>query len=488
MEQTEIKGKKKLPIWAVIVAALVVIAAVVVIVVSISTGSDSNRKVADKLKLADKYMTELNYQQAIAVYDEILKIEPKNEAALSQMVEAYLAWARSEESKGDSESIARAIEILTEGYDKTGSERLLEETNNIMKRAGWLDDIDNGTGTGSNSDPTQKDKKTIKVLKKFATDNGEYTANLVVYEYDEKGRIKSANHGEVLYEYDDEGRITGAQHYDVDGKLTEYCKATELGSDGDGTWKFYNSADTYIGQLKKHPNGEIETEYPWDSDANGVNESEVYNKYDKYGDDIEYKYTENGNVYWWQEYGYNDQGDISTALYHQCEAYAQEATYDYFFYDDGEWIKNLNAPPERLYSATYYHGARDYKTEYFEFDGSGKISYYTVKDYDRMVEGSYGGDGAFLSEYELYPYIEYSEDINGFETDNFSWFLPCEVRRCVLSRDHITFFYGNMFETPLILNYEYDEDGDVTRIWTYLIDKSDYIRTDFEYEYIEVED
>ena len=59
-----------------------------------SCGNSSNAQLKECLDLGQKYMTEMNYEEAIIAYNKALEIDPKN-------VEAYQVLANIYEFKGD---------------------------------------------------------------------------------------------------------------------------------------------------------------------------------------------------------------------------------------------------------------------------------------------------------------------------------------------------------------------------------------------------
>lgn len=66
------------------------------------------------MSTAQKYLVEMNYEQAIAEFEKIIELEPNN-------AEAYLGLAQAYRDSGD---IDKAAEVLKKGYDITGDERL----------------------------------------------------------------------------------------------------------------------------------------------------------------------------------------------------------------------------------------------------------------------------------------------------------------------------------------------------------------------------
>lgn len=76
------------------------------------------------IEAAEKYLSDLDYEQAIAEYTLALEIEPKSEEVLSGLEHTYLAYAGSYADAGDYEG---AINILEEGYAMVQRESLKEQ-------------------------------------------------------------------------------------------------------------------------------------------------------------------------------------------------------------------------------------------------------------------------------------------------------------------------------------------------------------------------
>lgn len=110
MEST---GKKKHLVRNYILAMLLVAAAAFGISVLVSYAMSANRikKMNEQLSLGVRYMTELDYEMAVAQFDQVLVIDDKN-------VAAYIGSALAYTQMGDNQ---RAIEILAAGVDYTES-------------------------------------------------------------------------------------------------------------------------------------------------------------------------------------------------------------------------------------------------------------------------------------------------------------------------------------------------------------------------------
>ena len=103
----------------------VIILAVAIGIISINVRSAQRQREYDgHVEAAEKYLTELDYEQAIAEYTLALEIEPYNEEVLNALEQTYLDYAQSLADAGDYE---KAVSVLEEGYAQTGMESLREK-------------------------------------------------------------------------------------------------------------------------------------------------------------------------------------------------------------------------------------------------------------------------------------------------------------------------------------------------------------------------
>ncbi|MBQ9436845.1 MAG: hypothetical protein IJU50_00775, partial [Lachnospiraceae bacterium] len=102
-----------------IVAAAVLLVAAIAAMIVIRRMPE--RKIARLLDLGQQYSADLDYERAIASFDEVLAIEPRNELAVEEEVRAYLAWSEKLASDGEYE---QALKVLEEGHEKLEDERL----------------------------------------------------------------------------------------------------------------------------------------------------------------------------------------------------------------------------------------------------------------------------------------------------------------------------------------------------------------------------
>ncbi|MCM1577920.1 MAG: PASTA domain-containing protein [Ruminococcus sp.] len=106
----------------IIIPAVIAIAAVITAVLTINFTPGEETDFSSLMNLAQNYLIENNYEQAIAEFEKIIELDPMN-------ADAYLGIAEAYEALGDRE---KALEWLEKGYEATGDERiksLLDELN-----------------------------------------------------------------------------------------------------------------------------------------------------------------------------------------------------------------------------------------------------------------------------------------------------------------------------------------------------------------------
>jgi len=98
-------SSKTLKIVALIIAVAVVISGVIILIVNVLPEPHKELSVAELLDLGEKYLLELNYEQALVQFLAVIEIEPRNARAYIGAAEAYIGT-------GDIDS---AIDILRRG-------------------------------------------------------------------------------------------------------------------------------------------------------------------------------------------------------------------------------------------------------------------------------------------------------------------------------------------------------------------------------------
>lgn len=105
------KQKTRILIYIIIAIAVVIMGTLAILKNHQAYSPDT---VQEHIDLGRIYLTELSYEKASLEFTEAIEIEPLNSDAYLGLAEAYVGM-------GDTE---KAIDILEEGYDKTGDERL----------------------------------------------------------------------------------------------------------------------------------------------------------------------------------------------------------------------------------------------------------------------------------------------------------------------------------------------------------------------------
>ncbi len=113
------KKSKRLLVFGV----TVFLAAVSIMAVLIAQSSSPERRLRKQLESAERYLAELDYEQAIVAYRSAIEIDPKNEAAYVGLVDTYIAWA----DKVFLDNPEQAMDILEKAIEEL--ERLRNEEN-----------------------------------------------------------------------------------------------------------------------------------------------------------------------------------------------------------------------------------------------------------------------------------------------------------------------------------------------------------------------
>ena len=112
-----VKKNKKLvvPVIVSIIAVLAIVATVIIALTISSSGKD--RKLQEQLDLGEKYIDELDYEQAIVAYEAAIEIDPMSVEAYLGLINAYIGM----------EDYDKALECGTNGYQITNDLRLSEQ-------------------------------------------------------------------------------------------------------------------------------------------------------------------------------------------------------------------------------------------------------------------------------------------------------------------------------------------------------------------------
>lgn len=290
----------------------------VILISVLMTKVGPQQKITNQLELGNKYLTEMNYEQAIVVFEQVIEIDPMNADAYVGLTDAYICLNKFD----------KAYETAKQGYDKTGDERLNEKI--LMIESGNIVDFEDRTHklTQYSADGD------IEFETYFTYSYNEYglitdTIRLVY----EEGHIREEIHemkqeydqsdlhngmqrryrfapetGEIIgewldvWEYDKNTRTEKFTTYDVDIKTGEKLVNDYWTKEYDETnkliaGKFYDGDGSLNGryEMSYDSNGNCTEERHYD--ANGHLTLKSVRIYDKNGKYIGYKdYDESGNV------------------------------------------------------------------------------------------------------------------------------------------------------------------------------------------------
>ena len=106
--------KKKI---AKIVGAIIFLIMLVIIIVSlVATGHSQTRRIQDQLELGQRYLLDMNYEQAIVIFEAVIVVNPQNIDAYIGLIDAYA-------QSGDYIS---ALSVAERAYETTGDVTFLE--------------------------------------------------------------------------------------------------------------------------------------------------------------------------------------------------------------------------------------------------------------------------------------------------------------------------------------------------------------------------
>lgn len=101
------------------------------------TGAKHERDISNHLKKADKYILDLEYDEAIAEFKKAIKIDPKKESSYIKLAEAYRAKA---DSLVENLEYEEAIKCLEEAIDTLEASKKHIESRKIDKRIDELNE------------------------------------------------------------------------------------------------------------------------------------------------------------------------------------------------------------------------------------------------------------------------------------------------------------------------------------------------------------
>lgn len=240
------------------------IAAVVVFLFYINSGTV---RINRQLKLAQRYLLEEEYEQAIAAFEIVIEIDPKNVDAYLGLAEAYVS----------ADELGNAVSILEKAAEQTDSDEILAmlRTTEAQRAA-----IDNVSKSGLAVERTER----IEML------DGSYK----IINCDSDGKmIKEEDYNAddtlnyyIIYSYDNNRNQIKCEQYNANNTLDYY------------TIQIYDSNKNWIKTETYSENGTLDGYFiyiSYDNNGNPIKAEEYRGDGTLYGYNIRY-YDSNGNV------------------------------------------------------------------------------------------------------------------------------------------------------------------------------------------------
>ncbi|MCD8107927.1 MAG: tetratricopeptide repeat protein [Oscillospiraceae bacterium] len=361
---------------------------------------------AELLDLGEKYLLDMDYEQAIVYFNKVIEVEPKNKSAYLGLAEAYVG-------AGDTDSAVEALQTALEAFSDDSEARIafLEKLIEIdPTNEEWYIElaqiyVDNGdtdkaieilqSGAISVSDAT-------KIIEMFYSIFEINTSSSNIQYFDDGSWVE--------YEYGSYGMLKKATYYKADGTLWQISEFDSNGREEKNTNYYYYTDNGFW------------TETLFEYDENGNKIKEIYYYYDENdltswseasfnssGKVIEsIGYDSDGVISGWSEYEYDEEGNRIKDITRRSDGSIYDVTE---FESNGRWIK----------STTYNSDGSVMMWSEFEYE-DGVYSHWKRS----IVYGSYG-----------YTIYEYDSNFN-------------ETKNTVYDK------YGNIEGWN---EYEYDEDG-----------------------------
>lgn len=388
-------------------------------------------KYKKQLDIANDYFEELDYEKAIAAYEDAIKINPKSEKAYLDLAEVYITMASNDSENKD---YARCIENYSKAIQTY--DRLIEVDENSKKAsigkadvymlmsdcriAGVdntdveygkaLDDCNNALESLSGADKSDSEiSKRLELAEKrineLQNEIEAYRAEVERLKAEEEARIKAEE--EAKKEKEEQERLEKLKN--AKPISMSYFQSIDHGNGEvyylDYTLKFKYNSDNQLINVKNYDKGNNQVasvDLKYDSEGRCLREyslgfsteelSLMYNDLEWNGD-LLVKTKHNGDENYYIEYVYDNDGRIIKSLFYSDGELYMEETREY----DKSYLKYYS------YRENYWGNWYDISTTYYEYDvdspyrcegeeiSDGISTYYSVEwdyeydEYDRII-------------------------------------------------------------------------------------------------------
>lgn len=432
--------KSKKPLLIALIGIVAV--AIVVCVIVISKSTSLTGRYQRQLDLGNNYLEELYYEQAIACFEAAIKIDPMNEEAYENLVDAYLDWS---DQMLDDDAIDDAIDLVNDAVEsledmKTSDneeivdrylQRLIDRLSELRQKKiavfddqleqGEYDAALNGYLAILENDPMNVEAY-LGIIEIYIR-LGDYDKAL---EYAELGYEKTGDErlkemidminggtitdsrgyllkrtcydadGNIIYwhtfDYDSEGYMIGVTSFDPAGNQTSHV---DTGKEP-GTNIYHSYWWSNDGVLRRYDRETDELGRPIrDYHYRGANES------DGIGQMYEYRYNgDDEHAYRVDRTDYSTDGSISSQSYEVYEYDSrgcQVRREGHSYYDGKDYISFVQMD-------SYDASGKWVRQDWYSYDSNGTLNYHHYKEaiYDddghRIGEREYDDDGSLLRE------------------------------------------------------------------------------------------
>ncbi len=394
-----VKKKSAVPVIAISAVAVVVVAAVLIAVVLFVSSSGEKRRIADQLALGDRYLSELDYDQAIAAYLAVIEIDPKNKEAYENFVDTYIAWSDATATDGNPDESIKLLENAVSELETLRSEDNNEIIDEQLQRL--LNRLEELRGKTPESGGAMSPADEL-------LEQGEYDSALEMYlsMLEEDPENAEAYLG-IIEVYLRQGDFDTALQYAEEGyektgdnRLKEMIDMINSGNIKDSRGNILSMTQYREGRL------EYRYEYSYDKDGREVTQHTWY-------------YSSDGNIEeWYSDSTYDDLGRNQATIEYFSDGGRYEHNYSYtddesesfridnIHYDAGgdiiEWSYDL-----------YEHGRREHHELDLDNNRNDRLTHVDISTYDENGREVRRDSYHYYEDREEHTYSEIIYDENG---------------------------------------------------------------------------
>lgn len=397
-------GNKKLYL---ITGAVIILCAIIIAIVLTSKGDSTNKKLETQLNLGNSYMDELDYEAAIAAYEEAIRIEPKSEEAYIALANAYIAQ----------EEYEKAIEVLDEGYAQTEAVAILDKKDEIVLLFEEIEEAERQAELEAQVTPTPVPtpipaEPAIDPYQEKIDQAKQYIEN---EEYEEAiAELESA------IELDATNELAYQELAQLYESLKDYEAALEIldkgieNTDSEELVSYREQISQELERLNEIAEAERQAELAaqatptpilttvWTEREDGSNGNYIIREYDINGNEVKNTgYNADGTVYGSNVYEYDANGYKVKSTH-----YNADGTVDFWF--------------------VHEYDANGYEIKHTYYNASGIVWYWVVSEYDvngyKVKQTQYYADGTWLvNEYDANGYAVKQTQYNADGTVSGVW-------------------------------------------------------------------